>query len=122
MAVSNEYIREKPRNIFIDEHNRITRSHHPHGLAVIEDTVRSGYEQMTSFCRYNHKSKHCTSEIVDCLTSKKTLSHIHYRWEEREQEDNKIYTDLSLSSKYSALLASVLRTVFPNIIIIIDEN
>lgn len=121
-AVRNEFIRANPRNLFIAEHNRIVRSHHPKGHAIIADTVRDGYEQMTSFCRYVQKVKSCNSELIKCLRSEATQRQLLYRWAGRESEDNETYIDLPLSSRHSALSTSVLRTVFPNITINIHTD
>lgn len=116
VAVRSEFVRAHPRRLFIAEHNRITRMHHPRRLGIIADTIRDGYQQMTSFCRYVRKVKSCDKGgMENCLASSKAQAQIWYRWAERWQEDDDTYIDLPLSAAHPALSTTVIRTVFPNI-------
>lgn len=120
VAVRSEFVRAHPRRLFIAEHNRITRMHHPRRLAIIADTIRDGYQQMTSFCRYVRKVKSCDNRnavgaMARCLRSSDAQAQMFYRWAERKQEDDDTYIDLPLSAAHPALSTSVIRTVFPNI-------
>lgn len=112
--VRNEYKRPYPRRLLIAEHNRVTKAFHPTRSAVIADTVRDGYEQMTSFCRYVKDVPTCDKELIDCLRSGSALSQLKYRWAGQEEEDDDTYIDLPLSSAHPALSTTVFRTVFPN--------
>lgn len=112
--VRNEYKRPNPRRLLISEHNRVTKAFHPTRSAVIADTVRDGYEQMTSFCRYVKKVPTCDDRLIECLRSKGALGQQTYRWAGREEEDEDTYIDLPLSSAHPALSTTVFRTVFPN--------
>lgn len=121
-VVRNEYLPThvnftKRRRLLIAEHNHITRSYHPvPNSAVIADTVRDGYQQMTSYCRYVRKVKSCTgSEMLDCLRNPNTTLQNNYRWAGNEQEDEDTYIDLPLSSAHPALSTTILRRVFPNV-------
>lgn len=116
IVVRNEYVRRKPRLLLIAEHNRITRRFHPRRLAVIADTIRDGYEQMTSFCRYVRKVPSCDPKlIIACLQSKEALSQLNYRWANKIAEDDDTYIDLPLSSAHPALSTTIMRTVYPNV-------
>lgn len=115
IAVHNEYVSPHPRHLFVAEHNHVTRSFHPQNQAVIADTVRDGYAQMTSFCRYVLKVRKCSDEVAQCLRSAAALEQINYRWAGRKEEDADTYIDLPLSSAHPALSTTVMRTVYPNI-------
>jgi len=67
---ASTYIRtsywKKRRKLFIAKN--VTKLCHPHRSAVITDTVRVGYEQITSYCRYVKKVESCRDNaIIDCL-------------------------------------------------------
>lgn len=113
--VRNEFKRPYPRRLLISEHNRVTKAFHPTRSAVIADTLRDGYEQMTSFCRYVRKVPTCDKQLIDCLRSNQALLQKTYRWAGREEEDDDTYIDLPLSSAHPALSTTVFRTVFPNV-------
>lgn len=117
IKVRNEFRQPHPRRLLVSEHNRITRAYHPTRSAVIADTIRDGYEQMTSFCRYVKKVPNCDDQLIKCLRSKNTISQIKYRWAGNEEEDEDTYIDLPLSSAHPALSTTVFRTVFPNAIL-----
>lgn len=112
--VRNEFKRPHPRRLLVSEHNRVTKAFHPTRSAVIADTLRDGYEQMTSFCRYVRKVPTCDEQLIDCLRSNQALAQQTYRWAGNEEEDDDTYIDLPLSSAHPALSTTVFRTVFPN--------
>lgn len=126
-VVRNEYLQthskwNKRRKLLVAEHNHVTKSYHPYYDAVIADTVRDGYDQITSFCRYVKKVESCSGdEILDCLRNETTLVQNVYRWAGKESEDIDTYIDLPLSSAHPALSTTVLRTVFPNITLDISK-
>lgn len=107
----------RKRKLAVIEHNRVTRGYHPHRDAVIVDTVRDGFSQITSFCRYTmHVKAMChTQEMQRCLRMNRTLMEMSYRWANRQGEDSDTYIDLPLSASHPALSTTVLRTVFPSI-------
>lgn len=110
------------RLLFIAEHNKITKAFHPLRDAVIADTVRDGYRQITSLCRYSRRATNCSGdEMLDCLRSNTSLQERFYRWAGNHAEDRDTYIDLPLSSAHPALSTSVLRTVFPNIFLNIQR-
>lgn len=115
--VRNEWFHPTSRRLFIAEHNHITRSYHPRRDAVvIADTVRDGYDQITSYCRYVQKVRKCSGEeMLECLRNENTTLENRYRWAGREMEDDDTYINLPLSSAHPALSTTVLRTVFPNV-------
>lgn len=113
--MKHEYMKYNPRRIFIAEHNRITRDFHPNRNAIIADTVRNGYEQITSFCRHVRKVKDCVGdEMLSCLRSREALAQSTYRWAGRPAEDKDTYIDLPLSSAHPSLSTTILKTVYPN--------
>lgn len=117
IIVHNEYVRPRPRRLFISEHNLVKRSHHPTRHAVIADTFRDGYSQMTAFCRHMRKQRTCNSTaITNCLQSAAALHQRTYRWCGDTHESPDTYIDLPLSSAHVALSTSVLRTVFPGVV------
>ena len=113
--VQAEYVSHTPRKLLILEHNQITKAHHPQRSAIIADTVRDGYKQMTSFCRYVIGVRKCTGdEMLQCLNSSEALRQNSYRWTYREKEDGDTYIDLPLSSEHPSLSTTIFRRVFPN--------
>lgn len=117
VVVRHEFIRSKPRRLLVAEHNEITKQDHPHRNAVIADTIRDGYAQITSYCRYVKHVKQCNDKIIECIRSNITLKQITYRWAGRPQEDEDTFIDLPLSAAHPALSTAVLRTVFPNVVV-----
>lgn len=115
-VVRNEWYRPTSRRLFVAEHNHVTRAYHPRRDAVIADTVRDGYDQITSYCRYVQKVRKCDGdEMLACLRNENTTLEKTYRWAGREMEDDDTYINLPLSSAHPALSTTVLRTVFPNV-------
>lgn len=117
VVVRHEFMRQNPRRLLVAEHNDISRQHHPHKHAVIADTVRDGYAQITSYCRYVAHVENCDAEIINCMRSNTTLKQVTYRWAGRAQEDEDTFIDLPLSSGHPALSTTVLRTVFPQVFV-----
>lgn len=117
VVVRHEFIRSSPRRLLVAEHNKITRQHHPHRHAVIADTVRDGYAQITSYCRYVNHVERCDDQVINCIRDNSTLRQITYRWADRLQEDEDTYIDLPLSSAHPALSTTILRTVFPGVVV-----
>lgn len=104
------------RLFFIAQHNHITRAFHPLRDAIIADTVRDGYQQITSFCRFARGVHQCEGDqMINCLRSGSSRYENEYRWAGKPAEDSDTYIDLPLSSSHPALSTSVVRTVFPNI-------
>lgn len=114
-VVRNEFLRPSPRRLLIAEHNQVTKAFHPERSVVIADTIRNGYEQMTSYCRYVRNIRTCDSALESCLNSSDALMQINYRWGNRSEEDEDTYIDLPLSSAHPALSTTIMRTVFPNV-------
>lgn len=110
--VRSEYLRPYSRKLAVLYHNSLHRGYHPYRRAVIADTIRNGFEQVTSFCRGKRRITTCGDEMIDCM--KKSSKLITYRWIGRLSEDDETYIDLPLSSAHRALSTTVLRTVFPN--------
>ena len=110
-----EYTGHSPRRLLLAEHNQITKSIHPQRSAVIADTVRDGYNQMTSYCRYVKKVRSCTGDdMLQCLNSKDALWQNEYRWAGHGAEDEDTYIDLPLSTEHPSLSTTIFRKVFPN--------
>lgn len=120
-VVRAEGFSASPRRLLVAEHNTITREDYPLGHAIIADTVRDGYEQVTSFCRYVTKVKTCDQDMLECLNSEEAKSQNRYRWAGRQKEDADTYIDLPLSSAHPALSTTILRRVFPNVTLYIDN-
>ena len=119
--VRAEAHRPSPRKLFVAHHNAISRAHTGNLFTVITDTVKDGFQQMTSFCRYFSKVKECDSdEMRACLRSWKGQN--WYRWAGRRKEDSETYIDLPLSSAHPALSTTVFRRVFPNITLDFPRN
>lgn len=115
-SLRSEFIKyENRRKLIILEHNVVTKSYHPNRKAVIADTVRDGYEQMTSLCRYTKAVSSCGKEMEECLRSKWAMNEIRFRWAGKEKEDHDTYIDLPLSSAHPALSTTILKTVYPTI-------
>lgn len=118
-ALSLEYIRRDgqtngPR-IMVVNHNDITRNFHPRRDVVIADTIRDGFEQITSYCRHIRRVPDCGKYIEACMRLPSTQDQAIYRWAGRSKEDEDTYIDLPLSSAHPMLSTAVLRTVYPNI-------
>lgn len=103
------------RRVFVAEHNAVTRAFHPRRSAVIADTVRNGYEQLTSLCRYTRGVAGCGSDMRRCLESKWALSEINFKWAGESGENADNYIDLPLSAKHPSLSTSVLKIALPMI-------
>ena len=115
MQVRFEYSGHSPRRLLVAEHNRITKSIHPQRSAIIADTIRDGYNQMTSYCRFVMKVKSCKGdEMLQCLNSREALRQNEYRWADRASEDEDTYIDMPLSTEHPALSTTIFRKVFPN--------
>lgn len=121
MAVRSEFRRTYPRRLFIAQHNRITRDMHPKHSAIIADTIRDGYKQITAFCRHTRHVPTCDDAMMQCLKSRHAVDENHYRWAGRPHEDDNTYIDLPLSSAHPALSTTALRTVFPNATLQIEQ-
>lgn len=110
------------RPVFIFGHNSFTRNLTSHTHVIILDTIRNGYEQMTSYCRYRRKRKSCDRQVADCLANDRSaLSQRFYRWANRESEDVETFIDIPLSSEHPALSTTALRTVFPDAVLHVDH-
>lgn len=110
-------------------HNFVTRDMHPAPRAVvIADTFRDGYQQMTGYCRYFHKSTDCHASessrgsVARCLASADARKIIQYRWGGRDSEDADTYVDLPLSVSHPALSTVILRSVFPNLTLPVPDR
>ena len=113
-TVRGEFTKAMPQKLFVAEHNDITKSFHPRRNAIIADTVRDGYKQMTSFCRFAFGVKKCDSkEMKSCFASEELRKHLKYRWAWKDEEDEDTYIDLPLSVDYPALTNTIFRRVFP---------
>lgn len=121
-TVRNEFVRPSPRKLMLLYHNRITRAYHPRRDAVIADTFRDGFAQVTSQCRHMGKVDTCDDAVVECMAAPSTRRLLQYRYAGGEEEDADTYVDLPLSSLYPALSTSVLRTVFPDIVLNVDAH
>lgn len=111
-----------PPRVLLVQHNSIVRSVHPDRDAVIVDTLRPGYEQITSFCTHIQRVRSCddVSAMEACLRSNITRAQNFYRWAGRSAEDEDTYIDVPLSSWHPALSTTVFRTVFPDAILNVD--
>lgn len=107
-----------PRVLLV-QHNDFVKSVHPDRDALIIDTFRSGYEQITSFCTHMQRVPSCDDieAMQDCLLSNVSRAQNWYRWAGRRAEDDDTYIDLPLSSAHPALSTTVFRTVFPGAIL-----
>lgn len=116
MPLRHELVRSQGRRIMLVRHNHITRDIHPTRNALIADTIRDGFERMTSFCRYIRNTETCElEEMRKCWLSAGVQAERKYRWAGRPKEDDDTYIDLPLSSAHSGLSTTVMRTVFPTI-------
>lgn len=111
--VHHEYRRKSPRRLFIAQHNGVCRDIHPQRRAIVADTFRSGYDQMTSYCRFVKDIGSCDDQaMLDCLARTDSRAQRQYRWAGRDKEDQDTYIDLPLSSAHPALSTTVLRSFF----------
>lgn len=102
------------RRLLVAQHNHLRRSIHPQSNAIIADTIRPGYEQITSFCRYVKNLSKCDDDLMlSCLKHPATISQITYRWAGDNVESSDTYIDIPLSSAHPALSTTVFRSFFP---------
>lgn len=121
-AVHGEYSSPTPRKLLVAEHNHVTKNYHPRRNAVIADTVRDGYKQMTSYCRYVKGVRECAGKMMmACLKEPGSLKQNWYRYAEGDKEDSDNYIDLPLSSEYPALSTTIFRNVYPNATLQVDK-
>ena len=121
--VRAEAHKPSPRKLIVSNHNGISREHTGNRFTVIADTVKDGYQQITSFCRYMHGVEKCDSdEMRLCIRSSASRYQIRYRWTGREKEDSDTYIDLPLSVEHPALSATIFRRVFPHATLDIARN
>lgn len=65
----------------IAQHNHMRRFAFQRRNAIIADTIRPGYEQITSHCRSIRKLVDCYDQgILGCLKNDYALSQIKHRW------------------------------------------
>ena len=111
-----EALKSSPRKLLVSCHNGISREHTGNLFTVITDTVKDGYHQMTSFCRYFREVKECDSdEMRECLHHANLQYQVKYRWAGRSKEDSETYIDLPMSVAHPGLSTTVFRQVFPNV-------
>lgn len=108
-----EAVKPNPRRLFIAEHNGITRSDYRGRYVIIIDTIRDGYQQMTSYCRYVQNTSMCNHDLVRCLQRNDSIKQNWYRWAGKGSEDEDTYIDLPLSSAHPHLSAAVFKSIFP---------
>lgn len=115
---AQENVLSSPRVLLV-QHNDITKSVHPTRDAIIVDTFRPGYAQITSFCTHIQRVSSCSDlpSMEACLLSNVTKAQNFYRWAGRSAEDCDTYIDLPLSSSHPALSTTVFRTLFPDTIL-----
>lgn len=102
------------RRLFIAQHNNLRRSIHPQSNAIIADTIRPGYEQITSFCRYVKNLSQCDDQLMlSCIEHPSTIFQIDYRWAGDSLESSSTFVDMPLSSAHPALSTTVFRSFFP---------
>lgn len=104
-----------PARVFVGEHNAVTRAYMPEKRAVIADTVRDGFEQITSLCRYTRGVTGCDDDMVQCMRSSWALKEMSFRWAGASEETEDNYIDLPLSSAHPSLSTAVLKIVYPDI-------
>lgn len=120
-VVRNEYIRPYPRKLFVVHHNQVTKAAHPLRNAMIADTIRDGFETITSYCRQKLHIQSCErDDMISCLKAPETQAQVLYRFVNSTEETDETYIDLPLSSKHRALSTTVMRTVFPNVTLHVD--
>lgn len=112
--IRNEFYKPNPRRLMVLHHNKVTKNMHPrhNQAAIIADTVRDGFKQVTGYCRYMRGVKTCGEDMLTCLRSNSSIEQNLYRWGGRQEEDVDTYIDLPLASDYPALSTTVLRSVF----------
>lgn len=115
----SEFVRPNARKLALLYHNAMHRGYHSGTRAVVADTVRDGFDQVTSFCRTKRRVATCDDAMVHCMNSSRS-NLLTYRFAGRLLEDDDTYIDLPLSSAHRALSAAVLRTVFPNATLHVD--
>ena len=120
-VVRGEMHRPNPRRTLVAQHNGVTRDHANGRRTVIADTFQDGYKQITSFCRYVRRVENCDTELEECMLSETTMKQIRYRWASDEMETNLTYIDLPLSSAHPALSTTVIRRVFPDVTLNVQQ-
>ena len=114
--VRGEVLSPSPRKLLISSHNNISREHTGNLFTVIIDTVKDGFDQMTSYCRYIRKVKDCESEeMTNCLRSAVSQNQNRHRWTGRRREDTQTYIDLPICIAHPALSTTIFRRVFPDV-------
>lgn len=105
----------KARKLLILNHNSITRDETGGRYTIIVDTIKDGYQQMTSLCRFVLPVKECGNDMIDCLKKRRMLDQNNYRWAGRPSEDEATFINLPLSVAHPALSTTAIRRVFPNV-------
>lgn len=103
------------RRVLILTHNYASRVHTTGMTTVIADTIKDGFRQMTSYCRFCQKIEKCDEQIIKCFQTSDAQSQKRYRWAGAESEDASTYIDLPLSSAHPGLSTTVFRRVFPDV-------
>lgn len=108
--------------VFLFSHNSFTREVTTRPDVIIMDTIRDGYQHITSYCRYKRNYKTCERSVVDCLENDpRALKQRYYRWAGRRKEDANTFINIPLSSEHPALSTTALRTVFPDVVLHIER-
>lgn len=118
----NAHTIDNAMKIVLVQHNDITKQMEPNGNAVIADTFRDGYAQMTSFCIDIQRISSCydIDALQKCLLSNTSLQQRQYRYAGMTTESSHTYIDLPLSSSHPALSTTILRSIFPNVTLQLD--
>lgn len=98
-----------------DEYVHRVNFDEPHARArvVIADTIRDGFQQITSYCRHMRGFSACDASLIPCIQSRLARAQMLYRFAGNEKETTDTYIDLPLSSSHPALSSTVLRSVYP---------
>lgn len=119
IIVRNEFVKPASlqRRLFVVHHNQVRKDSHPRpARAVIADTVRDGFETITSYCRQKQRVASCAAaDILPCLKSDEAQAQVEYRFGGSVNESDLSYIDLPLSSRHPALSTTVMRSVFTSI-------
>lgn len=122
MPLRYHLMRAHARRLMVVRHNHVTRDIHPERRAVIADTIRDGFQRMTSFCRFILHVHDCDLPGMQrCWRSAVVIAETRYRWAGRAREDPDTYIDLPLSSAHVGVSTSVMRSLFPNISLRLDR-
>ena len=65
---------------------------------MITDTIRDGFEQITSLCRFWLNVKGCDEEMKRFFEDGRIVEQMRYRWGGELEENEQSYIDLPLSS------------------------